>query len=141
VFTLFAFIFPTFGAAVVRTAARQPRRSGGLFSRPVASPREPVWDWKRLPHAARVGLPVLIVVLWFQGLIAITSLPGQPEKHDGHYYANSHGDLIPRTAAQYHHDVAVQQRIFATGATTFYLAAAVIVWMLPPRRRTAATAE
>lgn len=136
---LFISIFPIFGSVVMEMAKRQrgrPRRRWNDFTGLTNEYYNRRWDHFRrtlrsVPPALRYGIPLAAVLLWGSMMFGITSLQGQPEIHNGRYFLNDHGSLIPVDRAGYEHGLALQERLFASGATLFLGFAAVLTtWPL-----------
>ena len=138
---LFVLVFPIFGSAVIERGvgrAGRPRRRWNDFSGLANQYDDRGWDQLRLtlrslPSALRYGIPVAAIFVLASMMFGITSLQGQPEIHNGRYFLDDHGSLIPVDHAGFEHGLALQERLFASGATLFLGFAAVLTTGPLPR--------
>jgi hypothetical protein len=140
---LFVLVFPIFGSVVFERGvgragrAGRPRRRWNDLSGLTNQYDDGGWDQLRLtlrslPSALRYGIPVAAIFLFASMMFGIASLQGQPEIHNGRYFLDDHGSLIPVDHAGYEHGRALQERLFVSGATLFLgFAAMLTTWPVP----------
>ena len=72
-----------------------------------------------LPRSAVVALITVVGLALLNFATFATSMGGQPEDHDGRYYADDHGVLTELTAAQYDQAERTGARGFSGHAAAF----------------------
>ncbi len=135
VFPLWAWMFATlYQRGVVRRAARPygTRVTGGGATG---------GSWRNvvglIPRSLRFLAVGLFVASWIVGATATKGLGGQPQYDPttDRYSLNDHGSLIAVSHAGYVHAVALQNRLFLSGALAFTAIATAVAWGEWHRRR------
>jgi hypothetical protein len=84
---------------------------------------------KRLLVAPRLLLAVAAIAgaVTFAFVVhGILTIHGQPERHNGGYFVDDHGDLRRVSRGRYRYTQRLEQRIFGGGALLFYLVSVLI---------------
>ena len=119
-FAVFPLIFPLFGAAVIVTAFGR-LNLGRLM--------------ETVPTGVKVLALLLVAYIFVDFFLMIQDLPGQPIEHDGRFYLNDHGSLIPISLQAYRQSLMYQARLFSGHEIVFSGAAALIGRQLVRLRR------
>jgi hypothetical protein len=132
---LFILTFPVFGSTVIERHVEERRR---LADKPLIGrwryrlPRpDSKWPPEQIagaPFRVAVVVGLSVVTLWSLTLSGIVLSKGQPHLVNGHYFADSHGNLTALTKAGYDYQVALMQRTFASISAAFMLVATVLSW-------------
>ena len=109
-------LFPTFGGAVIRGVIKESKQRA-------APPAMTTFRWPR----EATWIAVLVAFAGISFFSAMAVLPGQPERHRGHYYFNNHGSLEPTDHAGYERGLRAQERIFTAMPALFY-GVAFVLW-------------
>jgi hypothetical protein len=123
----FLLIFPLFGSVVIQGVRRQSKLR---WKASTNADYNRAWNrtitrLRRTPKPLLVGIPVLVLGMWFVGIISIASSQGQPV-HDGNsYYLDDHGSHIPVTRAGYDTAVDRDERGWGAWATIFLVLASL----------------